>query len=670
MVGIVVVSHSAALAEGVVELARQMGGDELALEPAGGLEDGSIGTDVERVRAAIERAMGDDGVLVLMDLGSALMSAEMAVELLEADGRVELSDAPFVEGAVAAAVAARGGASLDEVAAEARRAIGMKAAHLGTDAPAPAGSGSGAGSGEPDGDGPPPGAQARIPVLNEIGLHARPAALIVELASRFDADLRLAKVGGAGPVSARSLTGLMTLVARKGDELLATASGPQADEALAALEELAGDGFGEGVAADGAPAARAAARPEPALAPAQESAEEPARGAVLEGIPASPGIALGGVRHFGDELRAPVEVSSQGADVEWTRLQSAREAARTAIEGDRDDVGRRSTDAEAAIFTAQLALLDDEALVGAARQRIEAGAPAETAWYEASRDTAAVFRALDDELLRERAADVEDVGRRVLAALAGKSPQATMDEPGVLVVSELTPAGAASLDPDLVRGIATAHGTATAHAAILARAFGIPAAVGLGPSILAIAEGTPVLLDGDEGTVLVAPSDDVADRARRRRELASERRRTARSHAAEPAVTRDGTTIEVAANLGGADEAASAVELGADGVGLLRTEFLFLDRLEIPDEDEQTETLRENRRGAGRPSADRPYARRRRRQAIAGAADGAGAESVPGPAGDQALARASRAARHAAASGPARRCSPPSQGDVPDGRHD
>ncbi len=582
MVGIVVVSHSAALADGVVELARQMGGEELALEAAGGLEDGSIGTDVERVRAAIERAMGDDGVLVLMDLGSALMSAEMAVEFLGEDGRVELSDAPFVEGAVAAAVAARGGASLDEVAAEARQAIGMKVTQLGGSVPADSG------APEPDDDGSPPGAQARVPVLNDIGLHARPAALVVELASRFDADLRLAKAGGAGPVSARSLTGLMTLVARKGDELIATASGPEADEALAALQDLAAGGFGEGVAADGARAPVPSA-PRPALP--DEPAVEPEPGAVLTGIPASAGIALGAVRLFGDELAAPAERSSQGAEVEWPRLQSAREAARAAIESDRDDVARRSSDAEAAIFTAQLALLDDDALVGAARERIDAGAPAETAWYAASRDTAAAFRALDDELLRERAADVEDVGRRVLAALAGKSPQPSLQEDGVLVVSELTPAGAASLDPDLVRGIATAHGTATAHAAILARAFGIPAVVGLGPSVLAIGEGTPVLLDGDEGTVLVSPSDEVADDARRRRELALERRRTARSHAAEPAVTRDGTTIEVAANLGGADEAASVVELGADGVGLLRTEFLFLERLEIPGEEEQVETL-------------------------------------------------------------------------------
>ncbi len=138
MVGIVVVSHSAALADGVVELARQMGGDQLPLEAAGGLDDGSIGTDAERVRAAIERAMSDDGVLVLMDLGSALMSAEMAVELLDSDGRVELSEAPLVEGAVAAAAAARGGASLDEVRAEARRALEMKAAQLGAEDSAPA----------------------------------------------------------------------------------------------------------------------------------------------------------------------------------------------------------------------------------------------------------------------------------------------------------------------------------------------------------------------------------------------------------------------------------------------------------------------------------------------------------------------------------------------------
>jgi len=585
VVGIVIVSHSAALAEGAAELAKQMSGDEVPLEPAGGLEDGSIGTDVERVRAAIERAMTDDGVLVLMDLGSALMSAEMAVELLDADGRVELSEAPFVEGAVAAAAAARGGASLDEVRAEARQAIGMKSAQLGVDDAAPTST-----AARPEDPEAPAGPQARIPVLNEIGLHARPAALVAELAGRFDADLRLAKEGGTDPVSARSLTGLMTLGARKGDELLASASGPQADEALAALQELAREGFGEGVAADAGnavPDVRAA----PAEPRVQEPLVEPDPGTLLRGLAASAGIALGPVRRFSDQFVAPTERPSQGTEAEWRRLESARQAARAAIEHDRDQVARRSSDSEAAIFTAHLALLADDALVRAAREEVERGASAETAWYESSSRIAAAWRAREDELLRERAADVEDVGRRVLAALAGSGQPRALGGAGVLVVSELTPAEAASLPADLVRGIAAARGTATAHAAILARAFGIPAVVGLGPSVLALSEGSPVLLDGDEGTVLVAPTEEVMARARRERDAAVDRRRTALRHASEPAVTRDGTRIEVAANVGDAGEAASVVELGADGVGLLRTEFLFLDRDQIPDEEEQAETL-------------------------------------------------------------------------------
>jgi phosphocarrier protein FPr len=587
VVGIVVVSHSAALAEGVVELARQMGGDELALEAAGGLEDGSIGTDVERVRAAIERAMTDDGVLVLMDLGSALMSAEMAVELLGAEDRVQLSDAPFVEGAVAATVAARGGASLEQVGAEARLALEMKSAHLNLEsAAAPSREQS------PDGGVASGGPQVLIPVLNEIGLHARPAALVAELTNRFDADVTVAKPGGAGPVSARSLTGLMTLVARKGDELVATASGPQADEALAALAELARVGFGEGVAAN-APAAAPMLpqRPTPPEPDLDEAPAEPEPGTLLRGVAASPGIALGSVRRLHGRLEAPPQRASKGVEVEWQRLEAARQAARSAIERDRDRVARRTTTADAAIFTAHLALLDDAALVGAARARMEAGVAAEEAWFEATRDTADAWRALGDDLVRERAADVEDVSRRVLAALEGREPHVSFAEEGVLVASELTPADAAAIDPDLVHGILAARGTATAHAAILARALGVPAVVGLGPSVLGIREGTSVLLDGAVGTVLVAPSVEAVDRARRQREQIAERRSVAQRHAREPAITRDGTRIEVAANLGGARDAASAIELGADGVGLLRTEFLFLGRQVIPAEDEQAETI-------------------------------------------------------------------------------
>jgi phosphoenolpyruvate-protein phosphotransferase len=186
---------------------------------------------------------------------------------------------------------------------------------------------------------------------------------------------------------------------------------------------------------------------------------------------------------------------------------------------------------------------------------------------------------------------VEDVGRRVVVALAGGDAGAALKEAGIVVADELTPRDTAALDPDLVQAVATARGTATAHAAILARALGIPAVVGLGRSVLAIAEGTPLLLDGQAGTVRVSPDDAQAAAARSWAAEDDERRRVAREHAREPTVMRDGTVIEVFANLGGAGQASAAVEMGAEGVGLLRSEFLFLERAELPSEDEQVQTL-------------------------------------------------------------------------------
>jgi multiphosphoryl transfer protein len=580
LVGIVVVSHSAALAEGVVELARQMGGPDVAIEAAGGMEDGSIGTDAARVMEAIQRAMSDDGVLVLMDLGSALMSAEMAVEMLGTQG-VALSEAPLVEGTVAAAASARGGASLEEVLAEARGALGMKAAQLGV-------SGLGSRVSEEPEPVAEPDASARVSVVNEIGLHARPAALVVELAGRFDANLRLAKPGGA-TVSAKSLTGLMTLSARRGDELDVSASGPQAAEAVEAFEELAKDGFGEGVAA-------------PAAAPPPETRdprpETPTAGATLHGIAASAGFAIAAARQLASHAGPPPKRDAEPPDIELRRLDEAREAARSAIESDRDRVAQRTGPAEAAIFSAHLALLDDEALLARAREGIRSGATAEAAWYDAAQAAAADTRALDDPLLQARAIDIEDTGQRVVAALTGDVAEGPAAE-GIVLASELTPADAAALDPELVRGIATAHGTATAHAAILARALGLPAVVGLGDAVLAIPDGTPLLLDGGSGELTVSPPDEVVSDAREQSERAAARHAAALERAHEPAQTADGTRIELAANLGGAGGAAAAVELGAEGVGLLRTEFLFLDRPELPSEDEQVETLAQIARELG-----------------------------------------------------------------------
>ncbi len=587
MVGIVVVSHSEALAEGVVALAREMGPDPPPLEAAGGTDEpGVLGTDAERVRAAIERAMSPDGVLVLMDLGSALMSAEFAVDLLgDAPGKVLLSEAPLVEGAVSAAVAASGGASLDEVAAEARGALAMKSSQLGVQEATEA----------PPVEAPPAEAQTLLEVRNAIGLHARPAARFVETVRRFDADVRVAKSPNGPPVKATSLTNVVALGARFGDSLLVTASGPQADDALLALAQLADDGFGDGIsAAPAAPGPKTASptSPPPGWPASQPRGEvsAPATGDVLTGVPASAGLAVGPVRHLHGSLGPPPDRAADDPQRERERLEQGIATARTAIERDRATVAARAGNAEAAIFDAHLVLLDDEAMLEPAYTAIDAGATAERAWYDAAETVAERYRALDEPLLQERATDVLDVGRRVVTALTGGREDSAS---GIVLAGELTPADAAALDPARVTGIATAHGTATAHAAILARALGLPAVVGLGESLLAIPDETPVLIDGEAGTLQVDPPEDVQRAAAERRERAERRRAEARTRAHEPGATRDGTRVEVFANLGSAVEAAKAVELGAEGVGLLRTEFLFLDRAELPGEQEQAETLRE-----------------------------------------------------------------------------
>jgi phosphoenolpyruvate-protein phosphotransferase/dihydroxyacetone kinase phosphotransfer subunit len=593
MVGLVVVSHSEALAEGVVALAREMGGEELKLEAAGGMDEpGALGTDAERVRAAIERAMSEDGVLVLMDLGSALMSAEFAIEMLDgAAGRVLMSDAPLVEGTVAAAVAARGGATLEEVAAEARGALAMKASQLGVEE-AP-------GAAVQEAPPAPPDAEERLEVRNAIGLHARPAARFVGVARDYDAEVHVAKAGGGAPVRATSLTNVVALGARFGDTLVVSASGPQAAEALAALRVLADEGFGDGIAAG-------AAAPAAATAPAAAVVEPtdvgpPSSGDVLAGVAASGGVAIGPARRLGGPTGPPPDRVAEAPERERERLDAAIGAAQEAIARDREAVAARAGDDEAAIFDAHLALLDDEAMLDPAHEAIAHGTTAERAWHDAAEQVAALYRALDEPLLRERAADVLDVGHRVVGALTGKE-RAGPAEPGIVLAGELTPADAANMDPALVRGIATAHGSATAHAAILARALGLPAAVGLGDGVLAIEEGTPLLLDGDAGTLQVDPPSAELTAAQERRERAAARRAAALERAHEPGAMRDGARVEVFANLGSAAEAAQAVALGAEGVGLLRTEFLFLDRQQLPDEDEQAETLREIARALeGRP---------------------------------------------------------------------
>jgi phosphoenolpyruvate-protein phosphotransferase/dihydroxyacetone kinase phosphotransfer subunit len=586
VVGIVIVSHSRRLAEGVAELAREMGGPDARLETAGGLalEGNPIGTDAVLVSEAIERAWSEDGVLVLMDLGSAVLSAEMALDMLAEDRReaVLLCEAPLVEGAVAAAVAAKLGLTLDAVAEEARGGLAGKAAHLGSEAPA-------LGVPPPRRSGP-----ARSIVLSvELphGLHARPAARLVQVASGFDADVDVAnRTTGRGPVSARSLNAVATLGVARGHQMEVTAVGPEANAAIDAVGDLAGRSFDEA--------------PESGPAAAPPGFEAEVEGA-LRGITASPGIALGRARRFHvPALDVPDRGDASDPAAERRTLDEAIEAARVDVERQRAATGDRLGDYEATIFDAHLLFLRDEALIEPARRAIESeGRPAAVAWRDAVEAVAASWEALSDEYLRARVQDLRSVGRQVLARILGVPlPAPTLEGPGILVVADLSPAEAAALDPATVKGIASAFGAPTSHASIIARALGIPAVVATGPDLLAISDGRLLGVDASAGgLVYVDPTSDVAAALDAASAALAADRREARAGASKPASTTDGEGIEVAANVGSVREVAAAVEEGADGVGLFRTELLFLEAGPISEEAQADVYRRAAQTLAGRP---------------------------------------------------------------------
>lgn len=240
MIGIVVVSHSPALAEAAVALALEMvGGERPPIAIAAGAGEGVIGTDAARVAAAIDEVANPEGVLVLMDLGSAVLSAEMALEFTATDTEVRLSDAPFVEGIVASVVLAAAGASLDEIEREARTAMDSKRGQL-----APAAEP--AAAPEPTAQTSAVATSVEIELINPAGLHSRPAATIVQTVAGFDAVVSIINMTrGTGPATANSLMAIMALGADQGDTVRIEATGPQSADAVEALRALAADGFGE-----------------------------------------------------------------------------------------------------------------------------------------------------------------------------------------------------------------------------------------------------------------------------------------------------------------------------------------------------------------------------------------------------------------------------------------
>jgi multiphosphoryl transfer protein len=558
-VGLVVVSHSRALARAAVALAQEMlHGKQIRIAIAAGLDETTFGTDAAQIVDAIIAADQGAGVVVLMDLGSAVLSAELALELLDDDvrERVVLCPAPLVEGLVVAAVAAANGAERDEVAAEAAGALAGKVGHLGS-APTTV---------TADVDRDADEITGSFVVANPHGLHARPAARLVQEVRRRDAHARIRnRRTDSEWVDAGSLSKIATLGVRSGDEVDVRVSGSQAAESLDHILSLAARNFDESPGAA-------------APAPAQAVRQAP--------IGAGAGLGIGPAHSARSDIITIPDTPAEEPAVEWRRVGKAIASVRRTISRLRTRTAREIGEAEAAIFDAHQLLLDDSALLDSVRTRIDGGLSAVSAWSAAVQDLAAEFAAVPDPYLRARADDVRAVGDQVLRAMLGGGEHSA-GPTGVVIAADLTPAEAAELDPSRVAAVVLAFGSPHAHNVILLRAKAIPVVVGAGPTVLSIPDGTIVAVDGGLGEFIVDPAQDVRREFAERVATLARRQGQARARAAEPAVTRDAVTIPVGANVGSVDDARAAAAHGADLAGLVRTEFLFLGRQDAPDVEEQ-----------------------------------------------------------------------------------
>jgi multiphosphoryl transfer protein len=580
MVGLVLVSHSRPLAEAVGDLVRRAVNSDLQLSYCGGVgEDRTeLGTDAIEIQEAISAVYSDDGVLVLMDMGSAILSAETAKEFLNPEQRekVRLTSAPLVEGGVAAAVQAQLGSSLDEVANAALQSLLPKQDQVQDVAPTVQAAS------------PAPSLLVDeildVTIQNPHGLHLRPAAALIKTLSAFPAEVLIEnRTESRGPVLARSLVDVARLQIRQGDSVRFSISAPDPQPVIDSIRHLVETQFGESA--------------QPTLPSEALSAPD-----VSQAFGVSRGIAIG----------RPLRLDTIVASVPRYRLESAhdiahevaklRSAVASAIAEFDTRIDRLRTslpENELEIFNAQRMLFADPSILKEVQSRIqEQHLNAAAAWHETLSRHTSEQEKVDDPYLRARAADFREVERTVLTRLidakAGLAlPEQAFADPTILICEELTPTLAEQLRRLSIAGVIQLGGGTTSHGAILARALGIPAIGGARKDSERLRTAQQVAINGSEGALWIDPPPDVLNDLAGRQQLELSESQTALQKSHEPAITKDGIPIQVGGNAGSAKDILDARTNGAEFIGLFRSEFLFQDFTEEPDEDQQLAAYRE-----------------------------------------------------------------------------
>ena len=414
------------------------------------------------------------------------------------------------------------------------------------------------------------GAELRreVTVGLEHGLHARPAARVA--AALRDRRAEVTVVVGERQANARSPVALMTLGVQAGEVAQLAASGPDAEAVLEMIAGLL-------IAPDPEPAAPQVARPAP-VPPSPTPAGE------IRGVCAAPGLAIGPAARLA-RVHLPVTEQGHGVAAERRALEQALAALKAEVAA---AAGAEPDSTRGAVLAAHAVLLDDPELRAEAERRIGEHKSAAFAWRAATGRYSKLLAALADPRLAERVDDLRDLERRGIERLTGQTaPAPEVPAGAILVAEELLPSQLLAVPAGRLAGLAVAGGGPTSHVAILAAAMGLPALVAAGPELAAIEDGATLILDAEAGWLHVSPRAAALKAARRRFAAREDARARARAQALTPAHLTDGTPIAVLANLGSVEDASAAVAAGAEGSGLLRTEFLFLDRAAAPDEAEQ-----------------------------------------------------------------------------------
>ncbi|GAA3953189.1 phosphoenolpyruvate--protein phosphotransferase [Allohahella marinimesophila] len=409
------------------------------------------------------------------------------------------------------------------------------------------------------------------------GLHARPAAILAKLAKGYESQIWVENLDGSGSeVSAQSVTKLISLGAGLGDRLRLTMDGPEAEAALANICEAIAGGLGD-------PVIQLPEHDEDLAQTLQPALEPLTAGESLHGLQGAPGVAIGQAHVMTDTVFSFAR--QQGPAVrELERLQHAIDQVSGALQ---NKLARTTNTDLAQIIAMHLELVQDPEIRRDAEQHIKTGDSAEWGWQQSFEALAETQEQSTELLLAERAIDIRDVGNQVLGELTGQGTQARVNEEHILICEEITPTEISECDPAKVKAIVSAAGGITSHAAILARSLGIPLLVACGPRVMTVTEGTSLIVNCEARTVIIAPDDETLAHARF--VIADEQRLNEQAHAQrlEPAITTDGHRVEVMANLTAAKAVNAAIEIGCEGVGLFRSEFIYMAHAQEPSIEAQ-----------------------------------------------------------------------------------